>query len=75
RLAPLLGAALGWLNPGLAPVGLFFGFVSGAVVGLVMMVAGKASRKTAVPFGPFLVLGSMVAIVWGQDYIDLLLAR
>jgi prepilin signal peptidase PulO-like enzyme (type II secretory pathway) len=40
-----------------------------------MMVAGKASRKTAVPFGPFLVLGSMVAIVWGQDYIDLLLAR
>jgi leader peptidase (prepilin peptidase)/N-methyltransferase len=56
-------------------VGLFFGFVSGAVVGLVMMVAGKASRKTAVPFGPFLVLGSMVAIVWGQDYIDLLLAR
>lgn len=75
RLAPLLGAALGWLNPGLAPVGLFFGFLTGAVVGLVLMATGKAGRKTAVPFGPFLVLGSFLAIVWGQDYIDLILAR
>jgi len=75
RLAPLLGAALGWLNPGLAPVGLFFGFVTGAIVGLVLMLAGRAGRKTAVPFGPFLVLGSLLAIVWGQDYIDLILAR
>lgn len=75
RLAPLLGAALGWLNPGLAPVGLFFGFVTGAIVGVVLMIVGRAGLKTAVTFGPFLVLGSLLAIVWGQDYIDLILAR
>ena len=49
--------------------------LTGAVVGLVLMATGKAGRKTAVPFGPFLVLGSLLAIVWGQDYIDLILAR
>ena len=61
RLSPLLGAYLGWLNPGLVPVGLFFGFFAGAVVGVAMMAAGRAGRKTAVPFGPFLALGTIVA--------------
>ena len=62
RLAPLLGAYLGWLNPGLALVGLFFGFVVGAAVGLALMVAKKAGRRTAVPFGPFLALGTVLAL-------------
>ncbi|MGB8861880.1 MAG: A24 family peptidase, partial [Ilumatobacteraceae bacterium] len=54
RLAPLIGAYLGWLNPGLAPVGLFFGFATGAVVGIAVLIAKRGDRKTAVPFGPFL---------------------
>lgn len=75
RLAPLLGVALGWLNPGLVPVGLFLGFLAGAVVGLALMVIGRAGPKSALPFGPFLMLGSIVALFVGQDYIDLILAR
>lgn len=75
RLAPLLGAYLGFLNPGLAPVGLFFGFFTGAVVGIALMVLQRADRKTAVPFGPFMALGCIVAIFVGQDWIDLILAR
>lgn len=75
RLAPLLGAYLGFLNPGLAPVGLFFGFVAGAVVGVALMATRRAGRRTAVPFGPFLALGTVVAIFVGQAYIDLLLVR
>ena len=71
RLSPLLGAYMGFLNPGLVPVGLFFGFVLGAVVGLALMVVGKAGRRTAVPFGPFLALGTILAIFLGQRYIDL----
>ena len=70
RIAPLLGAYLGFLNPGLVPVGLFFGFFLGAVVGVVMMLVGKAGRRTALPFGPFLALGTIVAIFVGQSYID-----
>jgi leader peptidase (prepilin peptidase) / N-methyltransferase len=75
RLAPLLGAYLGFLNPGLAPVGLFFGFLTGAVVGVAMMIVTGGDRKMKVPFGPFMALGTVVAIFIGQDYIDLVLAR
>jgi len=75
RLSPLLGAYLGFLNPGMAPVGLFFGFILGALVGVFLLVTKRAGRRTAVPFGPFLAAGSVVAIFAGQRYIDLLLAR
>jgi leader peptidase (prepilin peptidase) / N-methyltransferase len=75
RFAPLLGMYLGWLNPGIVLPGLFFGFVAGAVVGLVMMAIDRAGRRTAVPFGPFLALGTVVAIFVGQHFVDLVLAR
>jgi leader peptidase (prepilin peptidase)/N-methyltransferase len=75
RLSPLLGAYLGWLNPGLALVGLFFGFVSGAVVGVVLLVSGRAGRKSSVPFGPFLALGTVAAVFIGQSFVDSLMHR
>ena len=75
RLAPLLGLYLGWLNPGLVPVGLFFGFFFGAVVGVALMATGSVGRKTKVPFGPFLALGTLVAVFVGQDFIDRMLHR
>jgi len=75
RLSPLLGAYLGWLNPGLVAVGLFIGFLTGAVVGVAMMATGRAGRKTAVPFGPFLALGTIIAIFVGQRWIDTFLRR
>ena len=75
RLSPLLGAYLGFLNPGLAPVGLFFGFLIGALVGVVVLVSTRGDRKTAIPFGPFLALGTVVAIFVGQQYIDFILGR
>jgi len=75
RLSPLLGAYLGWLNPGLVGVGLFFGFFAGAAVGVAMMAVGRAGRKTAVPFGPFLALGTVVAFFVGQRSIDIFMQR
>ena len=75
RLAPLLGMYLGWLNPGIVLPGLFFGFIAGAVVGVAMMAIDRAGRRTAVPFGPFLALGTIVAIFIGQHFVDLVLAR
>lgn len=75
RLSPLLGAYLGWLNPGFVAVGLFLAFLSGAVVGLVLMALGRGGRKTAVPFGPFLAVGTIAAVWLGQPSIDLVLHR
>ncbi len=75
RLAPLLGMFLGWINPGIVLPGLFFGFIAGAIVGVAMMAGNRAGRRTAVPFGPFLALGTIVAIFVGQHFVDIVLAR
>jgi leader peptidase (prepilin peptidase)/N-methyltransferase len=74
-LAPLLGMFLGYLNPGIVAPGLFFGFIAGAIVGVAMMAANKAGRRTAVPFGPFLALGTVVAVFVGQDFVDIVMGR
>jgi leader peptidase (prepilin peptidase)/N-methyltransferase len=70
RLSPLLGMYLGWLGLAHVPVGLFLGFLIGSVVGVGAMVAGRAGRKTALPFGPFLAVGTMIAVFGGQAIID-----
>ncbi|MFZ9629312.1 MAG: prepilin peptidase [Ilumatobacteraceae bacterium] len=75
RLSPLLGLYLGWLNPGLALVGLFFGFMIGSIASALLMLVRRVGRKTAVPFGPFLAAGTVCAIFWGQGYVDVLMGR
>jgi leader peptidase (prepilin peptidase)/N-methyltransferase len=75
RLAPLLGLFLGWINPGIVLPGLFFGFLAGAVVGVAMMAGNRAGRRTALPFGPFLALGTIVGIFVGQHFVDIVLGR
>ena len=49
--------------------------VVSAVVGVAMMATDLAGRRTAVPFGPLLALGTIVAIFVGQHFVDLVLAR
>lgn len=75
RLAPLLGLYLGYLNPGIVPIGLFIGFLLGAIVGVAMMAVGKGGRKTALPFGPFLAAGTVIAVFVGQPIVDVLWHR
>lgn len=74
-LAPFLGLFLGWLNPGIVAPGLFFGFILGTLAAIPAMIAKKADGQTAVPFGPFLAAGAVVAVFVGQHFVDLVLAR
>jgi leader peptidase (prepilin peptidase)/N-methyltransferase len=62
KLAALLGAGLGWAIVPALVVGLMAAFVAALVV---LARGGLAARKTALPFGPFLALGALVALFAG----------
>src|SRR6266568_783739 len=70
KLAGILGAVLAYLSWRVLVVGAFGGFVLGAVVGLVVLVSGRGGRKTALPFGPFMIAGALIAIFAGPSIAD-----
>jgi leader peptidase (prepilin peptidase)/N-methyltransferase len=70
KLAFLLGLDLGWLGAGETVLGLFLGFVYGAVVGVALIVTGARGRKDHVPFGPFLAAGALTAVLVGDVILD-----
>jgi leader peptidase (prepilin peptidase) / N-methyltransferase len=71
KLALLMGAALG-TN---VSVALMVGMLAAMVPGLYLMARhGAKARKMGIPFGPFLAIGSVVALFWGADILDAYLA-
>ena len=69
RLSFTLGLSLGVLGWGVAFVGFFFSFLFGAVIGIALMAFGLRGRKDPVPFGPFLVAGTLTAILVGDAIV------
>ncbi len=61
-LAPLLGLYLGWLGWSSVAVGAFAGFLLGGVAGAVLLAARRADRRSKIPFGPFMLAGTFVAV-------------
>lgn len=66
KLAGVLGLLLGWLGWGALVVGAFFGFLLGGVVGAALLLARRAGRRTAIPFGPFMLAGAFLAVLYGH---------
>ena len=66
KLAGVLGLFLGWVGWGALVVGWFAAFLLGGLFAIGLLVAGRANRKTGIPFGPWLLLGAAVGIVCGQ---------
>lgn len=67
KLAFLMGLFLGFPN---ILVALFLSFFIGAVIGLLLIVKSRKTLKSEVPFGPFLVIGTIIALLYGQQIID-----
>ena len=70
KLSFTLGLALGFLGWGEMILGLFLGFLYGAVIGLILIATRVRGKSQAVPFGPFLAGGALTAILVGIPILD-----
>jgi leader peptidase (prepilin peptidase) / N-methyltransferase len=66
KLALCMGVYLG---PAVVPA-LFLGVIGGAAVGVVLIGGRRGDGKTAIPFGPFLAAGAILALFFGGLLID-----
>ena len=64
KLFALFGAWLGWQ---LLPQIILLASLSGAVIGVGMVVLRGRDRQIPIPFGPYLVLGGLIALFWGEQ--------
>lgn len=73
KLAGVLGMFLGWLGLGTLLVGSFLPFLVGGLFSIALIIAGRAGRKSRIPFGPWMLVGAFVAIVAGDAIFDVYL--
>jgi leader peptidase (prepilin peptidase)/N-methyltransferase len=72
KLIAMLGAFLGWQA---VLVTIFLAAVLGAGVGLTLILIRRKGRREPLPFGPFLALGALLAMVWGDTILAWYLYR
>jgi leader peptidase (prepilin peptidase) / N-methyltransferase len=70
KLLGLLGLVLGWFGWGVLLAGVFLGLLTGAVVSLALLAGRRAGWRTALPFGPPLLLGAVLALAMGTTYVS-----
>ena len=69
KYALFMGLFLGWPD---IVVAIYFAFVVGAVVSIILLIIKKVKKENPIPFGPFLILGTVVAKIWGESIIKLI---
>ncbi|MEQ7008657.1 A24 family peptidase [Actinopolymorpha sp. B17G11] len=69
KLGGVLGLCLGWFGPAYVLLGTFAAFVFGGLVSLGLIASRRGTLKSAIPFGPFLILGFVAAVAYGDDLI------
>jgi leader peptidase (prepilin peptidase) / N-methyltransferase len=63
KLAALLGLALGWLGWTALIAGVALGFLLGGVAGLALLATRRATLRSQIAFGPFMMCGAMLGTV------------
>jgi leader peptidase (prepilin peptidase)/N-methyltransferase len=66
KMMAMVGSLMGWKSVLLTT---FLGSLSGAVLGIFLMIAKGKGRKTKIPFGPFLALGTLITLFYGQEIL------
>jgi len=67
KLIGMIGVFIGWEY---ALISIFIGALFGSIYGIYMMVTVNITRKTRIPFGPFISLGAVIMILYGSLLID-----
>jgi len=67
KMMAMIGAFMGWKGVFLTTL---IGSVTGSLIGIGLMIFTGAGRKTKVPFGPFLALGALISIFFGDIVLD-----
>ncbi|MBE3089203.1 MAG: prepilin peptidase [Actinobacteria bacterium] len=67
KLAAMIGAFLGWRY---IIISLFLGFFLGALIGIILIMTKIKKREDVIPFGPFIILGSFITLIWGEKIIS-----
>jgi leader peptidase (prepilin peptidase)/N-methyltransferase len=67
KLSGVLGGYLAWLSWGALAVGGFAAFLIGGLAGVALMLLGRAGRKSRIPFGPYMLVGALVGVLWGAQ--------
>ena len=63
HLAPLLGAILGWFSPSAVLLAWMITAIAGALFTTMGLVSKRLSRGSLIPYGPFMIFGTLVAVV------------
>ena len=66
KLLAALGAWLGWAK---LPLVILLSSLTGAIIGIMMMVLFKHQRSQAIPFGPYLAIAGWIALMWGDQIV------
>jgi leader peptidase (prepilin peptidase)/N-methyltransferase len=72
KMMAMVGALMGWKSVVLTT---FLGSFTGAIVGIFLMIFKGKGRKTKIPFGPFLALGVVVTLFFGQEIFQWYIQR
>ncbi len=75
KLGGVLGLGLGWFGLPHVLIGVAYAFVLGGLVSLALIIGGRATRRSAIAFGPFLVVGFLLAVLTGDELVGWYLGR
>lgn len=70
KFAGVLGLFLGYLSWDALIIGAFSAFILGGVFGLALLASRKATRKSGIPFGPWMLAGAWVGVLFGESIVQ-----
>jgi len=68
KLLAALGAWLGWAK---LPLIILLSSLTGAIIGIMMMIVFKHQRDQPIPFGPYLAIAGWIAMMWGDQIVSM----